>query len=577
MTLLLISFIAGVLTILAPCTLPLLPVIIGGSISDGENKHRPLVVIGSLVASIVLFTIILKYSTALIGVPETVWQVVSGVLLSIVALAYIFPNAWARIPFIGSLSQSSNKVLATGFQKKNVKGDIIIGMALGPVFSSCSPTYFVILATILPRSFGEGVVHLLVYALGLGLSLLLIARAGQTIITKLGWAVNPNGVFKKVIGILFLLVGILVMTGVDKKIQSSLVAGGLFDITKVETAIRQKITEEDSTAVQKEETASETKKEMVSTSLTLNEKNKKYKKYEEIAQPAGFVNTNDKPIKLADYVGKKVILLDFMTYSCINCQRTFPYVRSWYEKYKDDGLIVVGIHTPEFGFEKVKSNVEKAMQEFGLTFPVVLDNNYGTWTAYANQYWPRKYLIDIDGYVVYDHIGEGDYDKTEQAIQSALMERAERLGEELPSLGTLMPDTSEDVQVSTPELYFGSDRNEYLGNGRKGVSGIQSFTLPSITLFNLPYLVGSWNITPEYAEANSENEIVLKYGAKNVYMVASANNQAQVQVFKDDILIGKVSVFDEKLYTLINDTESDRHTIRLIIPKGVRVFTFTFG
>ena len=136
------------------------------------------------------------------------------------------------------------------------------------------------------------------------------------------------------------------------------------------------------------------------------------KKYIELVDPSGFVNTDDKPIKIADYIGKKVIMLDVMTYSCINCQRTFPYAVAWYDKYKDDGLIIIGIHTPEFAFEKDKTNVEAAMKKFGITFPVVLDNDYGTWNAYGNRYWPRKYLIDINSNVVYDHIGDEGLDGT---------------------------------------------------------------------------------------------------------------------------------------------------------------------
>lgn len=150
-------------------------------------------------------------------------------------------------------------------------------------------------------------------------------------------------------------------------------------------------------------------------------------RYTEIINPSGFVNTNDTPVTLAEYVGKQVILLNIMTYSCINCQRTFPYLNTWYETYKDEGLVIIGIHTPEFAYEKDKGNVEKAMKEFGITFPVVLDNEYATWNALGNRYWPRKYLIDIHGNVVYDHIGEGAYDETEQKIKELLQERKEVL------------------------------------------------------------------------------------------------------------------------------------------------------
>lgn len=138
--------------------------------------------------------------------------------------------------------------------------------------------------------------------------------------------------------------------------------------------------------------------------------------YREISLPAGFVNTVGQPVTLEEYVGKNVILLEFMSYTCANCQRSFPHVVEWYEKYKDKGLVVIGIHTPNFAFEHEIENVEAAMEKSGITFPVILDNGYGTWNAYGNQFWPRTFLIDMNGRIVYDHIGGGDYEETEAAI-----------------------------------------------------------------------------------------------------------------------------------------------------------------
>ncbi len=167
-------------------------------------------------------------------------------------------------------------------------------------------------------------------------------------------------------------------------------------------------------------------------------KAKEYPKAKELVDPSGFVNAA--PFKLSDLIGKKVILIDFWTYSCINCQRTIPYLNAWYQKYKDSGLVIVGVHTPEFDFEKDIHNVTAGVQKAGITYPVVLDNDMGTWNAYGNQYWPHEYLIDIDGYVVHDHIGEGDYATTEQAIQAALQERNTALGITTPiPTGTVDP------------------------------------------------------------------------------------------------------------------------------------------
>lgn len=138
----------------------------------------------------------------------------------------------------------------------------------------------------------------------------------------------------------------------------------------------------------------------------------------EFVSPTGFINTDS--FTLSSLIGKKVILLDFWTYSCINCQRTIPYLNAWYAKYKDKGLVIVGVHTPEFNFEKDINNVRAAVQKFGIQYPVVLDSNMGTWNAYQSQYWPNEYLIDLQGNIIDNHAGEGDYDVTERAIQKAL-------------------------------------------------------------------------------------------------------------------------------------------------------------
>jgi thiol-disulfide isomerase/thioredoxin len=156
-------------------------------------------------------------------------------------------------------------------------------------------------------------------------------------------------------------------------------------------------------------------------------KNAKYEIAPELVHPDGYLNSGGSPVTLAEYRGRDVVLLEFWTYSCINCERTLPYLVSWYAKYKDQGFVIKGVHTPEFSYEHLESNVSAALKKYGIEYPVVLDNEYQTWNAYGNQFWPHLYVIDVDGYITYDHIGEGNYDQTEQAIQAALAERAARL------------------------------------------------------------------------------------------------------------------------------------------------------
>ncbi len=600
-----ISFLAGVLTVLAPCVLPLLPVVIGGAVSDkGTDKKKIFTIVLSLGVSVILFTFILKVSTAFIGIPEGLWMWISGGVLILFGLITLFPSLWDKVKLAARINQESNRILGVGYQKKSVWGDIIIGASLGPVFSSCSPTYFIVLATVLPASFFLGTLYLVTYTIGLCLSLFCIALVGQNILNKIGNIADPKSWIKRTLGILFFLVGLAVITGTDKKIEVSLLSSaGVFDITQVEQKLLRlteksvlsvsNSTESSSTSPVSTVSATSSKSSVVDLKNTTGpetviqiQKDIQIKQIQfpiapELVSPDGYINTDGKPITLASLRGK-VVLLDVWTYSCINCQRTLPYLKEWYAKYKDQGLEIIGIHTPEFGFEKVQKNVEDAVARFGIKYPVILDSEYKTWNAYGNMYWPRKYLIDIDGFLVYDHVGEGEYDKTEMAIQKALLERSKRLGTDM-KLGsvTTKPDGVIDfngLEIGSPETYFGSARNEFLSNGEVGVSGIQNFTLPSTFALNALYLGGKWDIQKEFAKNTGGGEIVFNYKSKNVYMVASSDQGGDIEIWQDGKLLKTIQIKENRLYTLIEGSDYSQHTLDIKIKSpGIEAFTFTFG
>lgn len=308
--------------------------------------------------------------------------------------------------------------------------------------------------------------------------------------------------------------------------------------------------------------------------LSAETKSKRYELAKEITTPDGFINTDEKPITIGGLIGKKVILIDFWTYSCINCQRTTPYLNAWYEKYKDKGFVIIGVHTPEFEFEKVYANVSAAVKKFGIKFPVVLDNDYSTWTAYKNRYWPRKYLIDIDGYIVYDHIGEGGYEETEQKIQDALKERMAVLGESGTINATVTKETPVQNGAKSPETYLGSARRDPQAN----------ILFPN----------DGWSITAEFAQNSSPNAgIIYTYTAKDVFFVAEADTETVVEVLLDEKPLGTeagadivrtadgktvVKIKEARLYKIIQGSQSETHTLKFIIQKaGLRAFTFTFG
>lgn len=235
-----IAFIAGVLTVLAPCILPLLPVVIGSSAS-GRSKATPYIVVASLSISIILFTFLLKVSTAFISIPQSFWTTFSGVILAFFGLTLLFPKIWENIPGLAKLTIGSNKLLGKGYQKKSVWGDVIVGAALGPVFTTCSPTYFIILASVLPVSLALGTVYLLAYVFGLSLVLLLVAVLGERFASRLSGFSDPNSLFKRGLGLLFMLVAIMLITGIDKQLQTKVLDTGYFDITKVEQYLLEKI------------------------------------------------------------------------------------------------------------------------------------------------------------------------------------------------------------------------------------------------------------------------------------------------------------------------------------------------
>jgi thiol-disulfide isomerase/thioredoxin len=309
-----------------------------------------------------------------------------------------------------------------------------------------------------------------------------------------------------------------------------------------------------------------------------------YPKAKEFVGLTGYINTP--ALKLSDLVGKKVVLIDFWTYSCINCQRTIPYLNAWYQKYKDYGLVIVGVHTPEFDFEKDINNVTAAVQKDNIQYPVVLDSNMDTWNAYGNEYWPHEYLVDIDGYVVDDHIGEGGYAATEAAIQKALAERDQVLGikQTIPT-GTVDPSTAialDDSAVQSPETYFGAERNEYLGNGVQSKIENQTLTIPtdSTTIqSNTLYLGGMWNFQYEYAETVSPvSYIQYNYNAKHVYMVASSKNPVTLKLTLDGQPYKTVVVQADQLYDLVDGTSYGPHTLQIEVDgAGLDAYTFTFG
>ncbi|MFL6394629.1 MAG: thioredoxin family protein [Nitrososphaeraceae archaeon] len=338
----------------------------------------------------------------------------------------------------------------------------------------------------------------------------------------------------------------------------------------------------------------------------------------EFAQVDGYINTyNNSPLTLSSLKGK-VVLVDFWTYSCINCIRTIPYINDWNQKYADKGLVIVGVHSPEFEFEKNYDNVKAAVQRLGITYPVILDSDHRTWNAYGNQYWPRHYLIDNQGYIRDNHIGEGGYDQTEKAIQSLLAERAAQMGMKEISFDT-KPTTmikqnslqSVDLrQATTPEIYVGYDKARApIGNpeGFKPSHTI-SYSISPNTSFkpSIVYLQGNWKNNPDNMELQSDTgRIALIYYAKSANMVAGGkgggivsndndkkgevgvhgqaaatltSNMSNKSLGEDLSSDGSFRIDGQRLYNLAMHNDYNAHSIVIDVKgKGFQLYTFTFG
>jgi len=553
-----------------------------GSVAKA-NKWRPVIITTSLGISVVIFTLILKVSTIFINVPPGFWSYFSGGIILVFGILTLFPEIWEKLSFTLKLYRTE-ELMQKSSEKGGFWGAVLIGMSLGPVFASCSPTYTLILATVLPENFGLGLVNLVVYALGLSLIMMLVAVFGQRLVSRLKWLSNPKGWFKRILGILFIVIGFLVFTGYEKALEQKILDWGFFDVTKVEM----KLLEENNVLKNSE-------------SVPANSVNLA----PELVGIQGWINSNGET--LAGLRGK-VVLIDFWTYSCINCIRTIPHLKEWHEKYKDDGLVIIGVHTPEFAFEKVKANVEKAVNDYGIKYPVAVDSDRATWRAYENQYWPAKYFIGRDGVVRHTHFGEGDYSESEMKIRELLAEDGGKVAD-------VVVDTSVDVPPisagQTHETYLGYERSEKFAGKKEFQMDLPvKYTLSSreALLQDNWSLGGLWEIQDMQIVSKEDGaKLNIKVAAKDIYLVMGSEKPAKVIVrvdgaglrdgsgrrepssslgwgedMKTEMVNGRPQSFVEvsgfKLYRLVDFGQfSKGNVVKLEVPEGVVMNAFTFG
>ncbi len=597
-SLFIIAFVGGFLTIAAPCILAVLPIILGSTIGQQQSKLRPFFIVLGLTVSFTGFGLIFQYVTNLFGLSNNTLRNVALVFLGVFGFALIFPAVFEKIIF--HLQNFFNKFVpkqeaampAQQVQKKKgLINGFLVGASLGLVWVPCAGPILGAILTLAATQQDVGKVTLLMlaYSLGAGVPMLIIAYGGNFIVTRLKFLKEKGILIQKISGVLLLLGVVAIAFGLDTTFSTSL--AGLFpDFNNLEQHLV------DTTGINGTSTTTSNQTTSTENSTpTSNSSSDMQAMINKLLMPKGTKAPeltgnqawiNSSPLKLSDLKGK-VVIVDFWTYSCINCIRTLPYMNTWYGKYKDKGLVIIGVHTPEFAFEKELPNVQKAVKDFGIEYPVVQDNDYATWNAYGNHYWPAKYIIDKDGYIRYTHFGEGNYDETEMIIQDLLGEQ----------VGQVTPVSAPQIdfnKIQTSETYLGYNRIENFGNKQEFIpDSYMSFTDPTSFENDKFYLGGEWEITKEYVTAKTTPaKLYMNYQANKINIVADKTDKAvTAKVYLDGKPLpkeyygsdvaddGTVTIDKAALYNLV-DTGNDysRHTLMLeVTSPGLKAFTFTFG
>ncbi len=578
------AFLSGVVTIFAPCIWPILPIVLSAGATGGERK--PLGIVAGLAVSFMLATLALAFVIQIIPFDPEVLRLLAVLVIALLGLTLIIPALGARlegaVSRLASLGGRFTSNSGTGFWS-----GFITGFALGLVWSPCAGPILATIATLAATqavSF-QVVLITLAFVAGVALPLFVLAVLGQKILTKTRFFSRYTKRIQQVFGVIMILAALAIYTGYDRTLQTKL----LDTFPVYENFINR--FEKNDTVKQKLDELKNTKREggFLETQPTAQAAKSGLPSYgpaPEFVGIAKWLNT-DTPLTLEGLRGK-VVLVDFWTYSCINCIRTLPYLVSWYEKYKDQGLVIVGVHTPEFEFEKKTSNVLEAIERHKIKYPVAQDNDYGTWQAYNNRYWPAHYLIDAEGNIRQYHFGEGAYAETEKAIQELLKEAGQRV---TAGISTIEVETSSSQK--TPETYLGSDRMERFVSPEKITGAAQMFTAPVSLQKDTLALSGTWTVMPERALASNNADLTLHFEGKKVFLVMAPSTvglSGTVKIFLDgrlvesvfsgkDVKNGRVTVDQDRLYELLDLKEAaGQHMLRLEFETpGTVAYAFTFS
>lgn len=584
-------FLAGMLTILLPCILPVLPVVLGVSVAD-RNKWRPLAIVAGMVVSFVTLTFLLQVVLSQFVTLANVLRIGTFQVLFLFGIAFLVPSrqvrlwaallsgvffledGWLAVGLaalfgvvameLGSRAAGRIQQLGANVQQEaretfgagSFLSIFVIGLTLGLVWVPCAgPALGLALALVRERPGAEALLLLFTYALGTAVPLLIVGYGGQRALHSVRSLTRYTGRIKQAAGILLILTAISLHLGWLERAQTWIVQNTSYG--SLGDALENRLFPKDSSP------------SLMGTDGTLPK----------IIRAPEFAGLgpwhNSQPLTMEGLKGK-VVLVDFWTYSCINCIRTMPYLRGYWDKYKDKPFVLLGVHTPEFTFEKDEGNVAAAIKRHELTYPIAQDNDYGTWQAFANRYWPAKYLIDANGYVRYIHFGEGGYEETDEAIASLL----EEAGVDVSDMPVTEDPTAKRRDQSA-ETYLGARSWPALGNA----AGFPSaepvvYTAPETMKLHTYYLDGEWQLIDNEHQLllSDTGEIRMKFlGSEANLVLGIDEGSAKGEVIIDGKPAESFTINRHDLFPLFTGDYGEHELVLKLAGKGVRAFAFTFG